>query len=384
MVKRFLTLTLLSSLVITAFWWVTQRPTASAPPALALASDSDLTGFARAYEAREFEFPLDHGPHEDYQTEWWYYTGNLTAASGEHFGYQLTFFRRGLTPGAPPLDASLTTNQIYFAHFAISDVAGGQHTFAERFSRGAGGLAGGSGEPFRVWLEDWSTESLNAEGSLVRLYAKEGEMALDLTLRPTKPIARHGDQGLSPKSETPGNASYYLSYTRMATEGQLTVRGQALVVQGESWFDHEWSTSALGEGAVGWDWFSLQLGDGRELMLFQIRRQDGGLEPVSGGTLVEPDGRTLRLAMSDVQIEVLSRWRSPKTNAEYPARWRITIPAAQVELDAEPWLAEQEMRVTGTYWEGAVRFTGTSQGAAVAGNGYIELTGYAASLEDTF
>jgi len=336
MAKRLLTLTLISSLVIAAFWWITRRPTAEIPPALALGGDSDITGFARAIEPREFQFPLDHGPHDDYQTEWWYYTGNLTSESGQHFGYQLTFFRRGLTPGAPPIGAGLATNQIYFGHFAITDVEGNKHTFAERFSRGAGGLAGGSGEPFRVWLEDWSTEALNPEGSTVRLQARDDDLALNLTLRATKPIVAHGDHGLSPKSETPGNASYYLSYTRMATEGQVTVRGQTLAVHGESWFDHEWSTSALGEGAVGWDWFSLQLDDGRELMLFQIRREDGTLEPVSGGTLIEADGRTRRLTIDDVQIEGLSYWRSPKTNVNYPAQWRITIPSAQIELNVEP------------------------------------------------
>ncbi|MGH2523011.1 MAG: lipocalin family protein, partial [Anaerolineales bacterium] len=166
--------------------------------------------------------------------------------------------------------------------------------------------------------------------------------------------------------------------------GQITTGGQPTAVKGESWFDHEWSTSALGAGVVGWDWFSLQLNDGREVMFYALRRADGSMEPVSGGALVEADGRATRFDASDVQIETLAHWRSPQTKADYPSRWRMTIPSAQIELSIEPWLAAQEMRVSFPYWEGAVRFSGTSRGLAVSGNGYIELTGYASSLNDVF
>lgn len=384
MLKRLLLLTCFSALVFSSLWWLTQRPTLPIPPALALASAAADSGFARALEPRAFTFPRDHGPHFDYQTEWWYYTGHLTAENGEHFGYQLTFFRRGLTPGAPPAEAGLATNQIYFAHFALTDVSGQRHTFAERFSRGAAGLAGASAEPFGVWLENWSVESLNADGSEVRLRAQEGEINLDLNLRATKPIVAHGEQGLSQKSNEPGSASYYLSYTRMTTTGQVLAHGQSLTVSGESWFDHEWSTSALGNGVVGWDWFSLQLSDGREVMFYGLRRADGSLESVSAGTLVEADGTARPLPAAEVFIETRAEWRSPSTQASYPARWHLSIPSAQIELDIEPWLAEQEMRVSFAYWEGAVYFTGTSQGAPITGNGYIELTGYVASMEEVF
>ena len=134
-------------------------------------------------------------------------------------------------------------------------------------------------------------------------------------------------------------------------------------VTGEAWFDHEWSTSALGAGAVGWDWFSLQLDDGRELMHFQIRREDGAIEPVSGGTLVEPDGRTRRLSRDDVRIEVLGRWTSPDTGATYPSRWRLAVPSEGLDLLVEPWLEAQEMRTSFVYWEGAVRVEGTASRA---------------------
>jgi predicted secreted hydrolase len=345
----------------------------------------DTSGFARALAPIEFAFPRDHGPHFDFQTEWWYYTGNLDTADGRHFGYQLTFFRRGLTPGAPPQRPSdFGTNQIYFAHFALTDVKAGEYTFAERFSRGAAKLAGASGEPYQVWLEDWSVESLNAEGSVVSLRAREGKREFALTLRAAKPIVAHGDRGLSQKSEAPGNASYYVSFTRMDTEGQVTVNGQTAQVTGESWFDHEWSTSALGAGIIGWNWFSLQLGDGREVMFYQFRQADGSIGRLSAGTLIEKDGSLKKLAVSDIQIEARGQWLSPATKGAYPDEWRLTIPSAQIELNIVPWLAGQEMRASFPYWEGAVKFTGTSNGAAVTGNGYIELTGYVSSMQGVF
>ncbi len=382
MFKRLSLLLVSVTLAVSGFWYFTRPP--AAPPRPPLTGPApDLAGFARALAPQDFSLPRDHGPHFDYQTEWWYYTGNLTAATGEHFGFQLTFFRRGLTPGAPP-QAGLSTNQIYFAHFAITDVAGGRHRGLERFSRGAGGLAGATGEPFAVWLEDWRADALNADGSQVRLRARDGALALDLTLRAVKPLVAHGDRGLSPKSEQPGNASYYLSYTRLAAEGRVTVDGRDFAVTGESWFDHEWSTSALGPNGVGWDWFSLQLSDGRELMLFQLRRDDGGIEPISGGTLVQADGRTVRVPAAAVQIEVLDTWDSPATRGAYPARWKIRIPSEQIELDVTPWLPAQEMQLMFSYWEGAVRVTGLSGGQAVSGHGYIELTGYAGSMQGVF
>jgi len=383
MLKRLIALVLALSLLASAVWWLTRpKPNAAAPTLLT--ASTDITGFARAYAPRDFQFPRDHGPHDNFQTEWWYYTGNLDTADGKHFGYQLTFFRRGLTPGAPKRESDFATNQIYFAHFAITDAEGDKHTFSERFSRGAAGLAGASGEPAHVWLEDWGVESLDADGSAVRLRARDGDRAIDLTLRATKPVVAHGDRGLSAKSEQSGNASYYLSFTRMETEGQVTLNGQPMTVHGESWFDHEWSTSALGTDIVGWDWFALQLSDGRELMFYQFRLADGSMGPLSAGTLVEADGSARPLRASDVQIEAQSQWRSPETKGSYPARWRILIPSAQIELNVTPWIAGQEMRVSFPYWEGAVRFTGVSRGAPVSGNGYIELTGYVSSMQGVF
>ncbi len=345
----------------------------------------DASGFARVTRPRPFTLPRDHGPHFEYQTEWWYFTGNLAATDGRQFAFQLTFFRRGLTPGPPPGGPGLSSNQVYFAHFAITDVAAGRHVAAERFSRGAGGLAGATGEPFAVWLEGWRAESLNRDGSQVRLVASDAEtgLSLDLELTARKPLVAHGDRGLSPKSDEPGNASYYVGYTRLAARGRLGVAGVAAVA-GEAWFDHEWSTSALGPGAVGWDWFSLQLDDGRELMLFRIRREDGSVEPVSGGTLVERDGRARRLMRDDASIDVLDHWTSPRSGGRYPSRWRVRVLSAGVDLMVEPWLADQEMRTSFAYWEGAVHVAGRCRATTCSGQGYVELTGYARSMQGLF
>ena len=241
-------------------------------------------------------------------------------------------------------------------------------------------------------------------GSAVRLVARDAAscLSLDLELRATKPLVAHGDRGLSPKSDELGNASYYVGYTRMDARGRISTTdtaaggGRAAVdVTGEAWFDHEWSTSALGSGAVGWDWFSLQLDDGRELLHFQIRREDGGIEAVSGGTLVERDGRTRRLSRDDVRIEVLRRWTSPDTGATYPSRWRLAVPSEGLDLAVEPWLEAQEMRTSFVYWEGAVRVSDAAApdsdagrrrpvGPRVTGHGYVELTGYAGSMQGVF
>jgi predicted secreted hydrolase len=375
------------ALSVAAAWYaVALRPSPVAPPSsrLSILPEDDLAGFARALAPRPFELPRDHGAHFEYQTEWWYYTGNLSSEAGAAFGYQLTFFRRGLSPGPPPEGPGLATNQVYFAHLALTDVARRSHGFAERWSRGAAGLAGVEADPYRVSLDDWSAQSLTADGSSVRLRARHGTIGLDLTLAARKPLVAHGNRGLSPKSGVAGNASYYVSYTRLATSGEVTTSEGAHGVSGESWFDHEWSTSALGPDAVGWDWWSLQLDDGRELMLFRVRRRDGTDESVSGGTLVDQRGGTRRLGPSDFTVETLTQWRSPQSGTRYPGSWRLSVPLEGLALRIEPLLAAQELRTAFTYWEGAVRVSGESAGRPVSGRGYVELTGYAAPMRGVF
>ncbi len=342
--------------------------------------------FARAYTPRDFVFPQDHGPHPDFQTEWWYYTGNLADAQGRQFGYQLTFFRRALVPpkDMPVRQSDLASGQLYFAHFALTDENAGQHVAFEKFSRGAGGLAGATAAPYRVFVEDWAVTGLTTQGDAVQLVAHSGAYSITLDLKSAKPPVAQGERGLSAKSDTPGNASYYYSFTRMDTTGTLSSADGTFTVSGLSWMDHEWSTSALGPNAQGWDWFSLQLSDERELMLFQVRNADGSIDPVSGGTLVLPDGSTRRLTRDEVKLEVLERWHSSTSGADYPVRWRVTIADLSTVLEVSARIKPQENELSVVYWEGAMMLQGQSDGKPVSGAGYVELTGYSASLNGKF
>jgi predicted secreted hydrolase len=348
----------------------------------------DTTGYRRATTVRDFTFPRDHGPHPGYKTEWWYLTGNLETSTGRMVGYQFTIFRVALTPptdssgpiqmasSAQQADTSdWATNQFYMGHFAVSDVQGEELHAAERFSRGAAGLAGAQAEPFRVWLEDWEIASTGDEPFPARLRATQEDAAIDLTVRPEKPHVLQGDRGLSQKGPGVGNASFYYSYTRMATEGTVVIQGDTLQVSGNSWMDREWSTSALGENQVGWDWFSLQLSDGRDLMYYQIRQQDGAPSEYTEGVLVAEDGTATPIDLSDVTLEVTDRWDSPR-GGTYPVGWRLRIPSEELSLRITPHFNDQELDVSVRYWEGAVQVDGTADGTPITGQGYVEMTGY--------
>lgn len=365
--------------------WLVQRD-GGEPQARLIAGSGEAEGFARAEGPRPLDFPADHGPHPDYQTEWWYYTGNLTAADGRHFGYQLTFFRRALQPAEARAerDSSWAADQVYMAHFALTDVGAGRFHAFERLARGAAGLAGAEAPPFQVWLEGWRVEEV-ASG-VYRLRADQDGLALDLELVDAKGPVLQGEQGYSQKGPEAGNASIYVSLTRLETSGTVSVPDGQFAVSGLSWMDHEFSTSALSEGQIGWDWFSIQLDDGTELMLYTIRQEDGSVDAFSKGTFVADDGVTtlLRHAAGDYQIEVLGTWRSPRTGAVYPARWRVEVPGEALWVEVEAWLADQELDVSYAYWEGAVRVRGERNGQPVSGNGYVEMTGYAESMEGQF
>lgn len=333
-------------------------------------------GYARALEPRDFSFPADHGPHPELRTEWWYYTGNLETAEGRRFGFQLTFFRSALAPEMPARQSEWATRQAWLAHFAVSDVEGERFRSFERWGRGAAGLAGARMEPFRVWLKDWSAQAAGGPVFPMRLQASAGDAALDLSLQQGKPPVLQGERGLSRKSAEPGNASYYYSLTRMPAEGTIRLGNERFQVTGLAWMDREWSTSSLGVDQVGWDWFALQLSDGSDLMLYQLRRKSGAIDPASSGTVVEPDGGSAPLSSTDFSIAPLSRWTSPRSGAAYPARWRVRVPSQELDLEIRPLLADQELDVSFRYWEGAVAVAGTRRGRPLQGRGYVELTGY--------
>ena len=336
----------------------------------------ETDGYARALAPRKFSFPQDHGPHPKYRTEWWYYTGNLETQSGRHFGFQLTFFRSALAPQVAARDSAWGAGQVYMAHLALTDVEHARLYAFERFSRAALGLAGAQAEPFRVWLEDWSVEGAGQKGLPMRLRAREGEIGIDVSLQSMKPVVLQGDAGLSQKGPEAGNASYYYSLTRMPTHGTITVADERFQVSGTSWMDREWSTSVLGKDQVGWDWFSLQLSDGSELMFFQLRHVDGTTDAFTSGTLIRPDGQTLTLKQGAVHLEVQEHWHSPRSGADYPARWQLQIPAEHLSVEIIPYIPDQELSLSMAYWEGAVRVQGRLGEEALQGHGYAELTGY--------
>ncbi len=331
------------------------------------------------------QFPADHGAHPAFRNEWWYATGELQSESGARFGYQLTIFRAGLEPGLPERgEPYWSARMLYAGHLALTDIGAQKTSSAERVGRANGALAGAREGELDAWVGDWriardpATGVLHASGR-----AREIGVALELELSPAKPFVLHGPDGLSPKGTAPGNVSAYTSCTRLATRGRVTLGERELSVQGESWFDHEWGSSQLGQGVVGWDWFGLRLADGRELMIYRMRRADGSALPVCAGTLVRADGTTRTLAADEVELRVEAHWTSPRSKGVYPARWTLRVPSEKLELQLSARVPDCEIdgtRSTGVvYWEGPVALEGS-----LSGSGYAELTGYAGSLAGKF
>ena len=342
---------------------------------------TDMTGFLRADKPRQFAFPADHGPHDGYAVEWWYYTGNLRDASGREFGYQFTIFRSAFRPPTP--DASGAPQSAwrgataYMAQLAVTAVADQQFFAYERFDRDALGIAGAQAAPFKVWLDDWHVASATPDVAQVQLRAAHGAVALDLQLDNSMPPVLQGNAGLSQKSAGVGNASYYYSVPRMATTGTLTIAGQAYQVTGTSWMDREWSTSALAADQVGWDWFAVHFDDGSDVMLYHLRRRDGSIDPYSGGSWRDASGSVTTFTSADIELNPVGEWTSPHTGANYPATWQLRIARMGLDVTVTPLLADQELPVTVRYWEGAVAVTGQRANHAIKGNGYLEMTGYA-------
>jgi predicted secreted hydrolase len=336
-------------------------------------------GFERARTVRQFSFPGDHGPHREYRTEWWYFTGNLATAGGREFGYQVTIFRIGLSAGLADRGSAWAAQEIYMGHIGLTDVLEDDHSFEERFVRGAAGLAGAVASPLRVWLEDWEIrqagDGLRFQVPQLRITAALPGAEIDLTLEATKPLVLQGDQGLSRKGPEPGNASYYYSSTRMRTEGRITKGGVRHAVSGASWMDREWSTSALGSEVEGWDWFALHLSDSTEIMYYQLRRSDGTPDTFSKGALVSPAGTAEPLTSQDVVLSATDRWLSPG-GVSYPSGWRLRIPSRGIDLSVTPKVKAQLMDVSVKYWEGAVAIEGVRNRTKVSGSGYAELAGY--------
>ena len=344
--------------------------------ARALGGEADA-GYARAIAPRDFAFPADHNAHPDFRNEWWYVTGQLESGAGERFGYQVTFFRIALAPDEPEADSAWATRQVWMAHTALTEIDREEHHHEARLARGAVGLAGQTSQPFRVWLEDWSLSGEPGGGFPWQIDVATDEFALELTLTPERPPLLQGREGLSQKSAEPGNASYYYSITRLATTGQISSGEETMPVTGLSWLDREWSTSALGVDQEGWDWFSLHLDSGDDLMLYRLRTRDGQADPHSAGKLLFDDAQVLSLDADAFRLEPLRWWTSP-LGVRYPVAWRVEVPSAKLDVQVQAALDDQEMDTGILYWEGAVEVY-DEHGRVRLGTGYLEMTGYDAA-----
>src|SRR6266481_7176268 len=333
--------------------------------------------YRTALPGYRYEFPRDHFNHPDFQTEWWYYTGNLKSADGRRFGFELTFFRQAVSRD-PKKVAAWEVQDLYLAHLALSELNGGKFYHAARTNRSGPGIADANESLGRIWNGNWQ---IQWHGSDLELNAIDQRFQLHLTLHPEKPPVIHGENGVSQKAEGLGYASHYISLTRLATSGAIDVGNKKLEVNGTSWMDHEFFTHQLEADQTGWDWLSLQFDDHTEVMLFHIRRKDGAIDPHSAGTYVDANGKTTHLRSRDFSLEPAEdKWTSPLTGAAYPIHWKIAIPKLSIELEAKTSIESQELTgKTGfapNYWEGAIVLSGQRGPQSLSGVGYLEMTGY--------
>jgi predicted secreted hydrolase len=337
-----------------------------------------IVTFKPALPGYEFQFPRDHGSHDEYQTEWWYYTGHLRTQSGHRYGFEVTFFRVGVTPPDEPSQSRWDLKNLALAHFAITDIDRQQFRYAEKLNRESPFTAWSAPEVLDVVNEGWSATTM-PDGAW-HVVAFNGSDSVDLVMRSRKPPAIHGENGVSVKAEGVGYASHYYSMTRLDVTG--SVNGQAC--RGIAWMDHEFGSSKLRENQQGWDWFSIQFDNDTELMLYQIRRSDGTPDATSSGSLITSDGEVIHIRRDQMRIEATGRWHSEKSGATYPMGWRVSVPEFGIAVDVRPAMQNQELVTRGstnvTYWEGAVDVSGSSRNTAVSGVGYVEMTGYAGRL----
>lgn len=330
--------------------------------------------FHPALPGYEFQFPRDHGSHDEYRTEWWYYTGHLQTETGHRYGFEVTFFRVGVVPPEVPSQTRWDLHNLALAHFAITDIDRQKFRYAEKLNRESPFTASAATGFLDVFNEGWSVTTM-PDGTW-HLIATHGSDSLDLTMRSRKAPAVHGENGISVKAEGIGYATHYYSMTRLDTTG--TINGQRC--HGVVWMDHEFGSSNLRENQQGWDWFCMQLDNDSEVMLYQIRRSDGTPDPASSGSLIISDGSVIHIRHDQMHVQALDRWRSPKSGAVYPMVWRVTVPEFRIAVTITPEMRDQELVTRGstnvTYWEGAVAISGTFDNVAVSGVGYVEMTGY--------
>ena len=359
----------------------------AAPIGVLAETPSPALQAGRVMPGYSFQFPRDHFGHPEFESEWWYYTGNLFTASGRHFGFELTFFRSARTVDAAQ-PSVWDLDQVYLAHFAVTDTEEGRFVVDERLNRAGPGIAGADVEMRRIWNGNWSTEWRPGDEARPAqvLTAMNERATLRLLLEPRKPVVVHGRDGVSRKvAGDPQAVSHYLSFTRLTASGIVAIEGEEFAVTGRAWMDHEFFSDYLAEAKAGWDWMSVQLDDGVDLMLFGIRDAQGGYGPDTFGTFVDAGGTAHPIEPGGVAFRPGRRWRSEATGAQYPVEWRVEVPGFDLRLDVAPRFDAQEVfterGILPAYWEGAARFTGERNGRSVAGIGYLEMTGYAGKLD---
>lgn len=354
---------------------------------LSLVTSATAADFRLSLPGYRYNFPRDHYAHPEFQTEWWYYTGNLKAAGGQRFGFELTFFRHAVNRlPASPKSNPWDVDDVYIAHFALSDLENGKFRHTERINRAGPGLAGVEpGATGRVWNGNWVAKL--GTGAHQELQAIAPDFSIQLTLDTNKPPVIHGVNGISQKGAGVGRASHYVSFTRLLAKGAVTVDGKRFeITEGTAWMDHEFFTHRLDDDQTGWDWFALQFDDGSDLMLERLRRKDGSPDPFASGTYVDAQGKATHLPASGISLEPLAEnWRSPLTGAVYPIHWRVRVASLGIDVDVSTPLATQELasakQITSRYWEGAVVLRGKRAGATLTGRGYLEMTGYDKPVE---
>lgn len=324
----------------------------------------------------KWAFPTDHGSHPNYKTEWWYYVGHLKDTKGRRYGFELSFFRVGLDRKVDN-PSNFTPRDLYFSHFAISDLSAKKFWYAEKMNRTGPGLAGASEGRMNIWNENWQAWR---EGGGHHLRADGDVYGLDLMVRSPIPATLEGLHGYSRKGSDPKNASLYYSFPWFIANGKLRVGSDVRYVSGKAWMDHEFFSGDMDPDELGWDWFGLQFNDDTELMIYLMRKKDGTFHPVSSGTFINKAGKTTHIYLADIHTKVLETWKSPQTGAVYPIHWQIVVPSQRLKLDVKASLDDQELDTAKStqvvYWEGAVDITGTKAGKDVTGEGYMELTGY--------
>lgn len=347
--------------------------------------------FPKADRVIPLHFPQDHGPHRQFKSEWWYFTGNLSTKSGRKFGYQFTIFRNSLSANPagryPQKDQEQShnlwkSNQAYMAHVTLTDISGEKFLFEERFSRELPGLAYAQSKPFAVYLENLKIKSLAKKNSStqtdifpLQIGAQSKDFSLDLILNNQKKRILQGDRGLSKKGKLPGNASYYYSYTRLPSRGKVKIGKEIFSVAGSSWFDREWGSSLLEKDLSGWDWFSLQLSDNTEIMFYRLRKKDGRVSPYSHFVLIDTVGNKREIELNRIRFKELGYWSNPQ-NRRYPSSWQLEGKDKGFILNITAALKNQELKVSIPYWEGSVLVQGIKNGKKITGRGYVELTGY--------